>query len=106
MPIRIPAQRPSNRVLVLFGATGDLAKRKLFPGFFHLYREGLMPRDFRIIGSGRHSPGSEDDFRQMVNEALREHGRGELDEHWGEFASRLSFVESNADDGEDLACAV
>ena len=43
--------RPSNRVLVLFGATGDLAARKLFPGFFHLYREGLMPVDFRIIGT-------------------------------------------------------
>ena len=40
-------------MLVLFGATGDLAKRKLFPGFFHLFREGLMPEDFRIIGSGR-----------------------------------------------------
>lgn len=54
-----PFERPSNRVLVLFGATGDLAARKLFPGFFHLYREGLMPDDFRIIGSGRHSPGSD-----------------------------------------------
>jgi glucose-6-phosphate 1-dehydrogenase len=103
---QIPNQQPSNRVLVLFGATGDLARRKLFPGFFHLFREGLMPRDFRIIGSGRHSPGSDEEFRQMVNEALREHGRGELDEHWGEFASRLSFVESNADDGVDLARAI
>ncbi|HWE14696.1 MAG TPA: glucose-6-phosphate dehydrogenase [Solirubrobacteraceae bacterium] len=103
---RIPSRRPSNRVLVLFGATGDLAKRKLFPGFFHLFREGYMPRDFRIIGSGRHSPGSDDEFRHMVNEALEEHGRGELDEHWGEFASRLSFVVSSADDGDELARAV
>ena len=62
--------RPSNRVLVLFGATGDLAARKLFPGFFHLYREGLMPDDFRIIGSGRHSPGSDDEFREHVRSAL------------------------------------
>ena len=70
-------RRPSNRVLVLFGATGDLAKRKLFPGFFHLYRAGLMPEDFRIIGSGRHSPGSDDEFREHVHEALervRPHG--------------------------------
>ena len=51
-------RRPSNRVLVIFGAMGDLAARKLFPGFFHLFREGLMPEDFRIIGSGRHSPGN------------------------------------------------
>jgi glucose-6-phosphate 1-dehydrogenase len=101
-----PLPRPSNRVLVLFGATGDLAARKLFPGFFHLYREGLMPEDFRIIGSGRHSPGTDDEFRERINQALRDHGRGELDEHWDEFAGRLSFAVSSADDGEDLAKAV
>ncbi len=101
-----PDQRPSNRVLVLFGATGDLAARKLFPGFFHLYRERLMPEDFRIIGSGRHSPGTDDEFRELINRALREHGRGELDEHWVQFAARLSFVVSSAQDGRDLAEAV
>jgi glucose-6-phosphate 1-dehydrogenase len=99
-------ERPSNRVLVVFGATGDLAGRKLFPGLFHLFREGLMPTDFRIIGSGRHSPGTDDEFRARINEDLREHGRGELDEHWDDFASRLSFVVSSADDGADLARAV
>jgi glucose-6-phosphate 1-dehydrogenase len=98
--------RPSNRVLVLFGATGDLAARKLFPGFFHLHREALMPEEFRIIGSGRHSLGSDDDFREHVRKALEEHGRMELDEHWDAFAQRLSFVVSSADDGRDLAQAV
>jgi glucose-6-phosphate 1-dehydrogenase len=98
--------RPSNRVLVLFGATGDLAARKLFPGFFHLFREGMMPEDFRIIGSGRHAPGSDDDFREHVRDALESHGRGELDEHWEDFAQRLRFVVSSADDGSDLAGAV
>jgi len=101
-----PFERPSNRVLVLFGATGDLAARKLFPGFFHLYREGLMPDDFRIIGSGRHSPGSDEEFREQINEALQQHGRVELDEQWEQFASRLSFVVSSAEDGEDLAQAI
>jgi glucose-6-phosphate 1-dehydrogenase len=99
-------QRPSNRVLVIFGATGDLAARKLFPGFFHLYREGLMPEDFRIIGSGRHSPGSDDEFRQRIQKACQEHGRGEVDSHWDAFAPRLSFVVSSAEDGEGLARAV
>jgi glucose-6-phosphate 1-dehydrogenase len=97
---------PSNRVLVVFGATGDLAKRKLFPGLFHLFREGLMPRDFRIIGSGRHAPGDDDGFRRRINDALRQYGRGELDEHWGDFASRVSFVASSADDGKALGQAV
>jgi glucose-6-phosphate 1-dehydrogenase len=99
------AQRPSDRVLVVFGATGDLAARKLFPGLFHLYREGLMPEEFRIIGSGRHSPGSDDEFRDRINDALQHHGRGEL-EHWDKFAAKLSFVVSSAEDGSDLAQAV
>jgi glucose-6-phosphate 1-dehydrogenase len=101
------AQRPDNRVLVLFGATGDLAKRKLYPGFFHLMLAGLMPEDFRIIGSGRHSPGSDDEFREKIHDALTEFGRKELtDDTWDEFSKRLSFVVSSADDGEDLAKAV
>ena len=98
--------RPSNRVLVLFGATGDLAARKLFPGFFHLFCEGLMPENFRIIGTGRHSPGGDDEFRALIDEALRHHGRGEQGEHWDEFAARLSFVPSSAGDGTELARAI
>jgi glucose-6-phosphate 1-dehydrogenase len=98
--------RPSDRVLVIFGATGDLAARKLFPGFFHLYLEGLMPEDFRIIGSGRHSPGSDGEFREHIRQALEQHGRRELDECWDAFAQRLSFVASSADDGRDLARAI
>jgi glucose-6-phosphate 1-dehydrogenase len=99
-------QRPSNRVLVVFGATGDLAARKLFPGLFHLYRERLLPEEFRIIGSGRHSPGSDEEFRAHINQALQRHGRCELDERWDEFAAKLSFVVSSAEDGTDLADAV
>jgi glucose-6-phosphate 1-dehydrogenase len=106
MVARVSARRPSRRVLVLFGATGDLAKRKLFPGFFHLFREGLMPEDFRIIGSGRKSPGSDDDFRQHINDALQQYGRGEVDEHWDDFAARISFVTSSAEDGSELAQAI
>jgi glucose-6-phosphate 1-dehydrogenase len=94
---------PSDRVLVLFGATGDLAARKLLPGLFHLYRVGLMPDRFRIIGSGRRPP---EDFAAHVEQALRTHGRMELDGHWEEFSKRLSFVASSAGDGNALAAAV
>ena len=99
-------RRPSNRVLVLFGATGDLARRKLFPGFYHLYRAGLMPKNFRIIGSGRHSPGTDDDFRELVHDALQEFGRMQVDVSWEEFANRLSFVTSSAEDGSELYQAI
>ena len=101
------ATRPGPHVLVLFGATGDLARRKLFPGFYHLWVAGLMPEEFRIIGSGRHSPGSDDEFRSKVREALDEHGRHEVtDEGWEEFSRTISFTTSSADDAGDLLEAV
>ncbi len=98
---------PQDHVIVMFGATGDLAKRKLFPGLFHLFAAGLMPQEFRIIGSGRHSPGSDDDFRELVRDALEEFGRRNVSsELWEQFSKRLSFVASSANDGSELADAV
>ena len=103
----MPDSRPAPQVIVLFGARGDLAARKLFPAVFHLVALGLMPKDFRIVGSGRHEPDSHDAFLQQVREALEEHGPEELDEDaWEEFADKLSFVASTADDASELAEAV
>jgi glucose-6-phosphate 1-dehydrogenase len=106
MPAAALAARPSNRILVLFGATGDLAARKLYPGFYRLFRAGMMPDEFRIIGSGRHAPGGDDGFRETVRQALSQHSNCPLDGDWAQFASRLSFVASSAEDGQDLARAV
>ena len=62
-------QVPQDQVVVLFGATGDLAKRKLLPGMFHLAKVGLMPERFRIVGAARgRSP--EDEFREMARAAV------------------------------------
>jgi glucose-6-phosphate 1-dehydrogenase len=51
MTMNDAARRPENHVIVLFGATGDLARRKLLPGLFHLHAAGLLPREYRVIGS-------------------------------------------------------
>ncbi|OLR94037.1 glucose-6-phosphate dehydrogenase [Actinokineospora bangkokensis] len=81
-------------VFVIFGATGDLAKRKLFPGLLRLHREGLLP-EFAVVGSGRHSPGTDEEFRAKL---------GLADEPgWAEFAQRVTFQTSSAEDGADLA---
>jgi glucose-6-phosphate 1-dehydrogenase len=93
-------------VFVVFGATGDLARRKLFPGLFHLWQLGLMPEQFRIIGSSRIAPGPQEVFRDMVHHAV-EMFRGEIDhEAWQRFAARVSFVVASDDDGAALAKAV
>lgn len=93
------------RVLVLFGATGDLAKRMLYPALLELFRRELMPTDFRIIGSGRHSPGSDEEFREQIREGMEDEA-GEDDGSWKDFVGRISFVVSADDDVSDLADAV
>lgn len=93
-------------VLVLFGASGDLAARKLFPGLYRLAEDGRLPADYRIIGSGRRDQGSDDEFRDKVRNAL-EKSVDELDEDVaGTLLERISFQTSSADDGSDLAAAV
>jgi glucose-6-phosphate 1-dehydrogenase len=100
-----PALQP--HVIVLFGATGDLARRMLWPGLLRLARAGLMPEDFRVIGSGRHAPDGA--FADQVRAALEEHAPEALAGDaagWEDFAARLSFVASDAEDGRELAEAV
>ncbi|MEZ5077908.1 MAG: glucose-6-phosphate dehydrogenase [Solirubrobacterales bacterium] len=83
---------PVDQVIVLFGATGDLARRKLLPGMFHLARVGLMPERFRIIGTARRPLGTEE-FRALARESVAGSGRRSLDEgQWARFADSLEFV--------------
>jgi len=92
---------------VLFGATGDLAKRKLLPGLYHLAVAGLLPDQYRIIGS---SPGpalSGADFVAHAHEAVTEFGTHKpAGAEWDKFASRLSFATASPDDPSPLVSAV
>ena len=91
-------------VIVLFGATGDLAKRKLLPGLYHLFESGLMP-EFRVVGSSRGEL-TDDELRQLAREATQEFGRVEIEEElWSDFTSRLTYVNSSHGP-EPLATAV
>lgn len=100
--------RPDDHVIVLFGATGDLARRKILPGLFHLYCEDLLPQGFRIIGSSpRAFAVSADDFRTHTHDAVREFGRVKPDgEPWEGFAAALEFAAAEPGDVGDLTAAV
>ena len=100
------ADSPPPHVLVLFGATGDLAARKLFPGLYRLAAAGRLPEEYAVIGSGRHSPGSDDEFRGQVREALADAVEDLDDEVADDLLRRVSFTTSDADDGADLAASV
>jgi glucose-6-phosphate 1-dehydrogenase len=94
---------PDDHTIVLFGASGDLSRRKLLPGLFHLDRAGLMPEGYRIIGTSRRG-GTDDDFRALARAAI---GDGAAtSKTWGRFAERLSFAAFRADDPAPLQAAV
>ena len=64
--------------LVIFGATGDLAKRKLLPALYNLAHEGALPERFNLIGVSR-SDHAHEEFREQAHEAIKEFSRREPD---------------------------
>ncbi len=91
--------KPDRHVIVLFGATGDLAKRKLLPGLYHLYVAGLMPDKFAIIGSAPEKFSmTEDEFRQHAHDAVTEFCSTKPEgDTWQRFAATLSFGSADPD---------
>jgi len=78
-------------VIILFGATGDLAARKLLPGLLHLSISGLMP-EYRIVGSST-SELSDEDFRHLARHACDQFAVGKISLlQWANFEKRLTFV--------------
>jgi len=91
-------------VMVLFGGTGDLARRKLVPGLFHLAQAGLLP-DYRIVGVSLDEL-DDDGFRAFVRGALEEFAHhGVPDDDWHDFARRCFYV-SQSEGNETLAKVV
>jgi glucose-6-phosphate 1-dehydrogenase len=82
-------------VIVLFGATGDLAKRKLLPGLLHLAQAGLMP-EFRIVGVSLEDV-TDEEFRELAKGASREFARHPVgDDELDAFVRRLDYVSIGA----------
>src|SRR5271165_2223200 len=100
--------RPENHVIVLFGATGDLAKRKLLPGLFHLHAAGLLPREHRVIGSSPPATALTDEqFRAHAEQACADFCITKpTDPSWPSFAERLSFAPAEPGHTADLEAAI
>src|SRR5881628_2832412 len=91
-------------VIVLFGATGDLAKRKLLPGMAYLVQSSLAPK-IRVVGTSLEEL-TDDQFRDLTKEAVDAFGTHKLTkEQWDHFASRITYVPQGAGP-EALAAAV
>jgi glucose-6-phosphate 1-dehydrogenase len=84
--------------LVIFGATGDLAHRKLLPAIYNLAHEGALPEGFNLIGVAR-SEMSDDDYRSMARDSIKEYSRRPPDEQVLEkLLERVRYVAGTFDE--------
>ncbi|HSC48972.1 MAG TPA: glucose-6-phosphate dehydrogenase [Gaiellaceae bacterium] len=94
---------PDPCALVIFGASGDLTRRKLFPALYSLARRRLLPERFGVVGVAR-SEESDDAFRERMKHAVQEFGRVDFDqETWDWLAEGMRYVTTDFadDDGQD-----
>src|SRR2546421_972352 len=84
--------------LVIFGATGDLAKRKLLPAIYNLAHEGALPERFNLIGVSRGEL-ADDEFRSQAEDAIRQFSRREPDDRvLSSLVDRMRYVSGSFDD--------
>ncbi len=94
--------RPEDHVIVIFGITGDLARRKIIPGLYHLAVAGLLPANYRVVGCARPSSKmSDDELRAYAYDATCRFATEKPDEEgWAAFAENL-LAAVDPDDGPD-----
>jgi glucose-6-phosphate 1-dehydrogenase len=104
-PLRDPRDRRIPRVagpcvLVLFGVTGDLSRKKLMPAVYDLANRGLLPPGFSLVGFARRDWENED-FAQVTHDAVKEHARTPFnDTVWQQLAEGIRFVPGEFADDE------
>ncbi|MBT5876680.1 MAG: glucose-6-phosphate dehydrogenase [Candidatus Latescibacteria bacterium] len=89
-------------VIVIFGASGDLTRRKLVPALYSLAREGRLSPETQVLGVAR-TRLSDDAFREQLKEGVLAHGRGSDPESllpWSDFSTRVSYLSGAYDDSE------
>jgi glucose-6-phosphate 1-dehydrogenase len=85
-------------IMVIFGAGGDLTRRKLIPSLYHLMREGLLADGFAVVGVDRLEL-SDEAFRELFEQTLRDYQAAEFDpEVWRRLAERLHYSQGDFKD--------
>jgi len=104
-PLRDPRDRRIPRVagpcvLVLFGVTGDLSRKKLMPAVYDLANRGLLPPGFSLVGFARRD-WADEDFAQVTHDAVKEHARTPFnDTVWQQLSEGIRFVPGEFADDE------
>ncbi|HWH78700.1 MAG TPA: glucose-6-phosphate dehydrogenase, partial [Candidatus Binatus sp.] len=94
-------KRPHGCVLTIFGASGDLTKRKLIPALYNLALEQRLPERFAVVGYAR-SEMSDDAFRDKMRESVAEFSRTGLKDEsvWQQFAKTLFYIRGGYEDSD------
>ncbi|MFB9684166.1 glucose-6-phosphate dehydrogenase [Amycolatopsis plumensis] len=104
-PLRDPRDKRLPRIagpssLVIFGVTGDLARKKLMPAIYDLANRGLLPAGFSLVGFARRD-WEHQDFGELVHDSVKEHARTPFKESvWNRLAEGIRFVQGTFDDDE------
>ena len=104
-PLRDPRDKRLQKIagpcsLVIFGVTGDLARKKLMPAVYDLANRGLLPPGFSLVGFARRD-WADQDFGQIVYEAVKQHARTPFREDvWRHLAEGFRFVPGDFDDDD------
>jgi glucose-6-phosphate 1-dehydrogenase len=89
---------PASQILVIFGASGDLTRRKILPALYNLARDQHLPDRFAVVGYAR-SDWGDDAFRAHARRAVEEFSRAPVDEElWKKFSDSLHYVSGSFDD--------
>src|SRR5690348_4659560 len=93
-----PIRQSEPCAVVIFGASGDLTRRKLIPALWNLQVEGRLPKEISIVGMAR-TPKSNEQFRAEARDAICKHSRFKsfTEEQWEEFAAGLHYLEGHYD---------
>ena len=85
-------------VMVIFGASGDLTKRKLIPALYNLAKDNLLSKEFAVVGVARNEMNSEQ-FRDMISQEIGDFATTKVDpDLWHWFARRIYYVSGDFDD--------
>ncbi len=91
-------QSPEPCTLVIFGGSGDLARRKLLPALYNLLLDGLLPSNYAVLGLGRKNL-SDEDFRSTLRKGIEQYSRQALaPDKWADFERRLFYLAGSIDD--------
>jgi len=93
-------KKPDNHIYVIFGASGDLAKRKLIPALYSLYVQNLLPVKFVLLGVSR-TELSDDEFRKKMKEALNKFKEIDDTTQIDRFVTLLYYLSINTEDKND-----